>query len=98
MAGRTAITSASDLAWTRQANPSQVAHRMQALNAGLASSSITPEGEWKGCSPTAAMSSNSCWMRGSCEIGGKGYGAEAGGSVGSSPRAPCTWYSCSAWV
>ena len=32
------------------------------------------------------MSSNSRWMRGSCDTGGNGYGAEAGGSVGSSPR------------
>ena len=29
-------------------------------------------------------------MRGSCETAGNGYGALAGGSVGSSPRAPCT--------
>jgi hypothetical protein len=64
---------------------------MHALNAGWLSSSITPDGEWKGCSPTAAMSSKSFWMRGSCETGGNGYGADAGGSVGSSPRAPCTW-------
>ena len=65
MAGRTATTSASALAWTRHGNPSHVAHRMHALNAGWLSSSITPQGEWNGCSPTAVMSSNSRWMRGS---------------------------------
>ena len=92
------MTSASDFAWTRQGKPSHVAHRMQALNAGSVSSSMMPHGAWNGCSPTFAMSSKSRWMRGSCDTGGKGYGADAGGSVGSSPRAPCTWYSCSAWV
>ena len=85
------MTSASDLACTRHGNPSQVAQRMHALNAGFASSSMIPYGEWNGCSPTRARSSNSCWMRGSCDTGGKGYGALAGGSVGSSPRVPCTW-------
>ena len=58
---------------------------------GSASSSMMPDGEWKGWSPTLVRSSKSRWMRGSCETGGKGYGADAGGSVGSSPRAPCTW-------
>ena len=45
-------TSASDLACTRHGKPSQVAHRMHALKAGSASSSMMPHGAWKGCSPT----------------------------------------------
>ena len=57
----------------------------------FASSSMTPQGAWNGWWPAAARSSESCWMRGSCETAGNGYGALAGGSVGSSPRAPCTW-------
>ena len=64
---------------------------MQALNAGSASSSMMPLGEWNGCRSTRARSSNSRWIRGSWDTGGKAYGAEAGGSVGSSPRIPCTW-------
>ena len=86
-----AITSASALAWTMHGKPSQVAQRMQVLKAGLASSSMIPLGEWNGCRSTRVMSSNSRWMRGSWDTGGKGYGAEAGGSVGSSPRMPWTW-------
>ena len=49
-----------------------------------------PHGAWNGWWPAASRSSASCWIRGSCETGGNGYGALAGGSVGSSPRAPCT--------
>ncbi len=64
---------------------------MQGLKAGSASFSMMPEGEWKGCSPTWVRSSKSRWIRGSWDTGGNGYGAVAGGSVGSSPRAPCTW-------
>ena len=64
---------------------------MHGLYAGFASLSMMPEGEWNGCRPIADMSSKSRWMRGSCETGGKGYGPLDGGSVGSSPRAPCTW-------
>src|SRR3954454_10753067 len=52
----------------------------------LRSSSRMPHGAWNGCSPAASRSSESCWMRGSCETAGCGYGALAGGSVGSSPR------------
>jgi hypothetical protein len=95
-AGRTASTSASDFACTRHGKPSQVAQRTQALNAGAVSSSRTPHGAWNGWRPMASRSSLSCWMRGSCETAGNGYGPLDHGSVGSSPRAPCTWYSASA--
>ena len=47
-AGRTPSTSASDFAWTRHGNPSQVAQRMHVLNGGLDSSSMTPHGAWNG--------------------------------------------------
>ena len=47
-AGRTPITSASDLACTRHGKPSHVAQRMQVLNGLLCSLSIIPFGEWKG--------------------------------------------------
>ena len=47
-AGRTPSTSASDLACTRQGNPSHVPHRMHVLNAMSASFSITPHGAWNG--------------------------------------------------
>ena len=97
-AGRTPSTSASDFACTRHGKPSQVAQRMHVLNGVFDSSSRIPQGAWKGWKPLAARSSESCWIRGSCETAGCGYGALAGGSVGSSPRAPCTWYSCSASV
>jgi hypothetical protein len=42
--GRTAMTSASDLAWTRQGNPSQVSQRMQRLCGASASLSKMPVG------------------------------------------------------
>ena len=71
-AGRTASTSASDLACTRQGKPSQVGQRTQRLNGMFASSSMTPQGAWNGCSPAAARSSESCWMRGSWETAGNG--------------------------
>ena len=90
-AGRTASTSASDFACTRHGKPSHVAQRTQRLLGRSASSSMTPQGAWNGCSPAAARSSESCWMRGSWLTAGCGYGALACGSVGSSPRAPCTW-------
>ncbi len=90
-AGRTAITSASDFACTRHGKPSQVAQRTQVLLGASPSSSSTPHGAWNGFSPAAARSSESCWMRGSWLTAGNGYGALERGSVGSSPRAPCTW-------
>ena len=90
-AGRTPSTSASDLAWTMHGKPSQLSQRMHVLNGMLLSSSITPQGAWNGWWPSFPRSSESFWIRGSCETAGNGYGALAGGSVGSSPRAPCTW-------
>ncbi len=90
-AGRTASTSASDFACTRQGKPSQVAQRTQRPKGMFASSSMTPQGAWNGWWPAAARSSESCWMRGSWLTAGNGYGALAGGSVGSSPRTPWTW-------
>ena len=90
-AGRIPSTSASDFAWTRQGKPSQVEHRTQALWGMSSSRSITPHGAWNGRRPAASRSSESCWIRGSWLTAGNGYGALAGGSVGSSPRAPCTW-------
>ena len=71
-AGRTASTSASDFACTRQGNPSQVEQRTQRPNGMLASSSITPQGAWNGWWPAAARSSASCWMRGSWLTAGNG--------------------------
>ena len=97
-AGRTPSTSASDLPWTTQGKPSQFMQRTQALYGMLDSRRRMPQGAWNGWKPAAARSSDSCWMRGSWETAGNGYGALAGGSVGSSPRAPCTSYSCSAIV
>ena len=90
-AGRTASTSASDFACTTHGKPSQSPHRTQRLYGMSLSSSMIPHGAWNGWWPAAARSSASCWMRGSCDTGGNGYGALAGGSVGSSPRAPWTW-------
>ena len=46
--GRTPMTSASALAWTRHGYPSHQAHRMQALRARSASSSMMPTGAEKG--------------------------------------------------
>ena len=66
------MTSASDLACTRHGKPSQVAHRMQALAGRRASSSWMPHGAWKGWYPAAVRSSDSCWMRGSCDTAGHG--------------------------
>ena len=97
-AGRTPSTSASALACSGQGKPSQLAQRTQVLYGGFCSSSRIPHGAWKGWYPAAASWSESCWIRGSCDTAGWGYGALAGGSVGSSPLAPCTWYICSALV
>ena len=47
-AGRTAITSASDFACTRQGKPSQSLQRTQRLYGMFPSSSMTPQGAWKG--------------------------------------------------
>ncbi len=47
-AGRTPITSASDLAWRTQGKPSQLAQRTQVLYGGFASSSRIPQGAWNG--------------------------------------------------
>jgi hypothetical protein len=71
-AGRTPSTSASDLACTRHGKPSHVPQRTHALRCGVVSLSITPHGAWNGCSPAAARSSESFWMRGSWETGGCG--------------------------
>ena len=89
-AGRTPSTSASDFPCTAQGKPSQFMQRTQALYGMFDSTSRIPHGAWNGWWPAAARSSESCWIRGSCETGGNGYGPLAGGSVGSSPRAPCT--------
>ena len=89
-AGSTQTTWASDLAPTRHGWPSQVSQRMQRLPRGSASSSMIPSGTWKGRRPSRAQSSCSRWMRGSWLTGECGYGALAGGSVGSTPRSPCT--------
>ena len=67
-----------------------MAQRTQWLCGMSASTSRTPHGAWKGRSPAASRSSESCWMRGSWLTAGNGYGADDGGSVGSSPRAPWT--------
>ena len=91
IAGRTPITSASAFACTRQGNPSQLSQRTHLLNGMFDSPSMIPQGAWNGCSPALAKSSESCWIRGSCDTGGNGYSALAGGSVGSSPCTPCTW-------
>ena len=97
-AGRTPSTSASDFPCTAHGKPSQFWHRTQALCGMSFSASRMPHGAWNGWNPAAARSSDSCCIRGSCETAGNGYGALAGGSVGSSPRAPWTSYSFSAWV
>ena len=47
-------------------------HRMQRLCGMSCSASITPHGAWNGCSPAAARSSESCWMRGSWLTAGNG--------------------------
>ncbi len=47
-AGRTAMTSASDLAWTRHGYPSHQVHRMHVLLGRSASSSMIPHGAWNG--------------------------------------------------
>src|SRR6266496_2572329 len=91
-------TWASDLAPTRQENPSHVPQRMQRLLCGFFSSSMTPTGTWNGFNPACAKSSDNCWIRGSWLTAGQGYGELAEGSVGSSPRLPCTWYRFSACV
>ena len=52
-AGRTLITSASDLACTRHGKPSQFWQRTHLLNGMLASSSRIPHGAWNGCRPAA---------------------------------------------
>ncbi len=62
-----------------------------ALRGMSASSSTTPHGAWNGWWPARSRSSESCWIRGSWLTAGNGYGALDHGSVGSSPRAPCTW-------
>ena len=58
---------------SRQGKPSKASQRMQML-VGVAlpsfSSSRMPSGRWNGCSPCAAKSSLSAWMRGSCDTGG----------------------------
>ena len=46
--GRTAMTSASDLACTRHGYPSHQVHRMQVLRGRSASSSMIPHGAWNG--------------------------------------------------
>ncbi len=74
-AGRTPSTSASDFACTRHGKPSHVAQRTQALWGMSSSASITPHGAWNGWRPSAARSSESCWMRGSWLTAGNGYGA-----------------------
>ena len=65
---------ASALACTRQANPSQVAQRRQALSCGLFSSITMRIGSGKGRWPARARSSESCWIRGSCDTPGTGTG------------------------
>jgi hypothetical protein len=64
--------------------PSHVAHRAHALCGMSSSVRMTPQGAWNGWWPAAARSSESCWIRGSWLPAVNGYGALAGGSVGSS--------------
>ena len=64
---------------------------MHVLLARSASSSRIPHGAWNGWYPPPLSSSESCWIRGSCDTAGHGYGFERGPSVGSSPPLPCTW-------
>ena len=47
-AGRTPKISASDLPWTSDGKPSQVAHRMHGLNGMFVSWRRTPHGAWNG--------------------------------------------------
>ena len=72
-AGSTHTTCASDFAPTRQGNPSTRSQRMHALprlaNPSTSWSRSTPIGRWNGRRPSFSMSSDSCWMRGSCSTG-----------------------------
>ena len=81
-AGSTQITWASDLALSRQGNPSTRSQRMHLLAwvAPPRSSWVrsTPIGRWNGCRPCFSRSSLSCWIRGSCCTGGSWYWALAG--------------------
>src|SRR5262249_35733417 len=98
--GRTAMTSASDLACTRHGYPSHQVHRMHALRHAprgrWASPSMIPEGPGSGWSPLSPRPAEISAIRGSCDTAGHGYGWDRGPSVGSSPPLPCTWYNCSA--
>ncbi len=49
---------------------------MQVLFGRSASSSRIPHGAWNGWYPPAASSSDSCWMRGSWDTAGHGYGRD----------------------
>ena len=91
-AGRTAITSASLLAWIRQTNELQVLQRRQPPGSPGFNN---PSGSGDGCRPSSRMRVASRAIPGACGTAGNGYGLR-GGSVGSSPTAPRTWYSCSA--
>ena len=71
-AGRTPSTSASDFPCTAQTNPSQFAQRTHALYGMFDSFRRIPHGAWNGCKPAASRSSESCWIRGSCETAGYG--------------------------
>ena len=95
-AGRTPSTSASDLPCTRTGTRRSSGSARTRCTPCSARSVERRTAHGTGGSPFAARSSESCWMRGSCETAGYGYGALDGPSVGSSPRAPCTSYSCSA--
>ena len=70
--GRTAMTSASDLAWTRHGYPSHQVHRMHVLAGRFASSSRIPHGAWNGWYPPLANFSVICWILSSCETAGHG--------------------------
>src|SRR6516162_6284343 len=69
-AGSTHTTWASALALTRQANPSQVEHRMHGLVPGFCSSIMIPRGRANGVSPAPLRSWASCSIRASWLMAG----------------------------
>src|SRR4030095_15851899 len=85
-AGLTPITSASAFACSGHGKPSQTTQRTQTLVCGVSLSLSTPHGAWKGWRPSAARSSDSCWIRGSGGGAGEGDGALAGGAAGGAAR------------
>ena len=76
-AGRTHRTCASAFPSVRQGKPSNRSQRTQRPASGSDSFRSTPTGRWNGRCPVFSKSSDSCWMRGSCDTGGYGNGAGA---------------------